>query len=150
MRRQRRYLPLYQLTVVLRFFTLAVPDGIELKFEQCLQIRPCLRCAHIHGFRPNNGCLEKWIKVGSVSSIAQLGGALMGRFVAAQQFCSTITDFKESVVWISRRAQERGYTFTTLFNTKDVCTTLVVVMLVLLRCRLTYGDIPYFSNTDTS
>jgi len=74
----------------------------------------------------------------------------MGRFVAAQQFCSTITDFKESVVWISRRAQERGYTFTTLFNTKDVCTTLVVVMLVLLRCRLTYGDIPYFSNTDTS
>jgi len=136
--------------VVLRFFTLAVPDGIELKFEQCLQIRPCLRCAHIHGFRPNNGCLEKWIKVGSVSSIAQLGGALMGRFVAAQQFCSTITDFKESVVWISRRAQERGYTFTTLFNTKDVCTTLVVVMLVLLRCRLTYGDIPYFSNTDTS
>ena len=36
----------------------------------------------------------------------------MGSFVAAQQFCSTMADFKESVAWILRRAQERGYTFT--------------------------------------
>ena len=57
----------------------------------------------------------------------------MGRFVAAQQFCSTMTDFKESVAWILRRAQERGYTFTmtqrvwtkflfTKWQTKDIRT----------------------------
>jgi len=57
----------------------------------------------------------------------------MGRFVAAQQFCSTMTDFKESVAWILRRAQERGYTFSmtqkvwtkflfTKWQTKDIRT----------------------------
>ena len=75
----------------------------------------------------------RYPSTGSVSSTAQLGGVLMGRFVAAQQFCSTMTDFKESVAWILRRAQERGYTFSmtqkvwtkflfTKWQTKDIRT----------------------------
>ena len=75
----------------------------------------------------------RYPSTGSVSSTAQLGGVLMGRFVAAQQFCSTMADFKQSVAWILRRAHERGYTFTitqrmwtkflfTKWQTKDIRT----------------------------
>ena len=34
----------------------------------------------------------------------------MGRLMAAQQFCSTLWDFKQSVAWILRRTVERGFT----------------------------------------
>ena len=47
---------------------------------------------------------------GSIASDAQLGGVIMGRFVAAQQFCSTVWDLKQSIAWILRRAVERGFT----------------------------------------
>ena len=47
---------------------------------------------------------------GSSVSDAQLGGVVMGRLMAAQQFCSTLWDFKQSVAWILRRTVERGFT----------------------------------------
>ena len=49
--------------------------------------------------------------IGSIASDAQLGGVIMGRFVAAQQFCSTMWDFKQSIAWILRRVVERGFTW---------------------------------------
>ena len=75
----------------------------------------------------------RYPSTGSVSSTAQLGGVLMGRFIAAQQFCSTMADFKQTIAWTLRRAQERGYTFTmtqkvwtkflfTKWQTKDIRT----------------------------
>ena len=41
----------------------------------------------------------------------QLGGVLMGRFVAAMYICSTLSDFKQSVYWVLRRAVERKYSY---------------------------------------
>ena len=52
-------------------------DGLSKQFEEAKKIltfvpddrgthilHVCL-CAHIHGFRPDNGCIQKWINVGS-------------------------------------------------------------------------------------
>ena len=49
--------------------------------------------------------------VATVASQQQLGGVLMGRFVAAMYICSTLSDFKQSVYWILRRAVERKYSY---------------------------------------
>ena len=54
---------------------------------------------------------------GTVASMAQWRAVIFGRFVAAQQFCSTMSDFKQSVVWILLRAFERGYSARDLRST---------------------------------
>jgi hypothetical protein len=51
--------------------------------------------------------IMRYPHIGSSVSDAQLGGVVMGRLMAAQQFCSTLWDFKQSVVWILRRAVEK-------------------------------------------
>ena len=47
----------------------------------------------------------------TVASQQQLVGVLMRRFVAAMYICSTLSDFKQSVYWILRRAVERKYSY---------------------------------------
>ena len=55
--------------------------------------------------------LERYPDWDTVAPKQQFGGVLMGRFVACQEACATMQDFKESVGNVLRRAISRGYPF---------------------------------------
>ena len=53
--------------------------------------------------------IRRYPAKGSVVSTSQWKGVLMGRFVAAQELRSTLSDFKQAVFWTLQRAMERGF-----------------------------------------